>query len=143
MSLFNECIEALGENIYTLSNNEREKVLRDFENSFPFAEWGRIEWEKVPYHVKVNTVDEIISFLNKNLKEYSKVIYVIWDEGTLPIIRSELNRVFEVIDDVTAVSFDTWIFSPYSGYVIEIFHNGEVRIGLKKNIIESTLKRGI
>ncbi|WP_232223986.1 hypothetical protein [Anoxybacteroides tepidamans] len=91
----------------------------------------------------MNTVAEIISFLNQNLEEYSKVIYVIWDEGTLPIVQSELNKVFEVIDDVTAVSFDTWIFSPHSGYVIEIFHDGEVRIGLKKNIIESPLKRGI
>jgi hypothetical protein len=131
MSLFDECIEALGEIVHVLSDSEREQVLRDFENSFPFTEWGRIEWEKVTYHAKVNTVDEIISFLNQNIDEYSNVIYVIWDEGTLPIIQSELNKVFEVIDDVTAVSFDTWIFSPSSGYVIEIFHDGEVRIGLK------------
>ncbi|WP_420196687.1 hypothetical protein [Caldibacillus thermoamylovorans] len=44
------------------------------------------------------------------MKEYGKVVYVIWDEGTLPIIQSTLYKVFEVIDDVTAVSFDTWIF---------------------------------
>ncbi|MEL4027149.1 hypothetical protein NST89_00625 [Caldifermentibacillus hisashii] len=65
------------------------------------------------------------------MKEYGKVVYVIWDEGTLPIIQSTLYKVFEVIDDVTAVSFDTWIFSPTLGYVIEIFHDGEVRVGLK------------
>ena len=39
------------------------------------------------------------------------------------------SGIFKVIDDVTAVSFDTWIFSPSTGYVIEIFHDGEVRVG--------------
>ncbi|MFB6469029.1 hypothetical protein ACE38V_19945 [Cytobacillus sp. Hz8] len=37
------------------------------------------------------------------------------------------------IDDVAAVSFDTWIFLLFPGYVIEIFHDGEVRVGLKQN----------
>jgi hypothetical protein len=59
------------------------------------------------------------------------LIYVIWHEGTLPVIQSNLGKVLEVIDDITAVSFDTWIFSSSSGYVIEIFHDGEVRVGIK------------
>ncbi len=37
MSLFNECIEALGENVQILSDDQKEQILRDFENSFPFA----------------------------------------------------------------------------------------------------------
>ena len=131
MSLFDECIEVLGENVHVFSDSQREQVLSDFESTFPFTGWGRIEWEKVSNNAKVHTVDEIISFLHQNMKEYSNVVYVIWDEGTLPIIQSTLDKVFEVIDAVTAVSFDTWIFSPYSGYVIEIFHDGEVRVGLK------------
>ncbi|MGD7007015.1 hypothetical protein [Metabacillus sp. 84] len=131
MSLFDECIEALGEDVHVFSDNNRDQILSDFENSFPFAEWGRIEWEKVSSHAEVNAVDEIISFLDQNVDEYSNVVYVIWDEGTLPIIQSTLDKVFKVIDDVTAVSFDTWIFSPSSGYVIEIFHDGEVRVGFK------------
>ncbi|WP_152658617.1 hypothetical protein [Oceanobacillus sp. CFH 90083] len=130
MSLFDECIEALGEDVHVFSDNNREQILSNFESSFPFK-WRRIEWEKVSNHAEVNTVDEIISFLDQKVDEYSNVVYVIWDEGTLPIIQSPLDKVFKVIDDVTAVSFDTWIFSPSSGYVIEIFHDGEVRIGLK------------
>ncbi|WP_237071922.1 hypothetical protein [Priestia flexa] len=82
-------------------------------------------------HAEVNTVDEIISFLDQNANEYSNVVYVIWDEGTLPIIQTTLDKVLKDIDDVTAVSFDTWIFSPSTGYVIEIFHDGEVRVGFK------------
>ncbi|WP_053217782.1 CDI toxin immunity protein [Virgibacillus senegalensis] len=128
MSLFDECIEALGEDVHVFSDNNREQILSDFENSFPFK-WGRIEWEKVSNHAEVNTVDEIISFLDQNVNEYSNVVYVIWDEGTLPIIQTTLDKVLKNIDDVTAVSFDTWIFSPSTGYVIEIFHDGEVRVG--------------
>ncbi|WP_146553494.1 hypothetical protein [Rummeliibacillus sp. SL167] len=131
MSLFDECTEALGEDAHVFCDNNKEQILSNFESSFPFAEWGRIEWEKVPDHVEVNTVDEIISFLHQNINEYSNIVYVIWDEGTLPIIQSTLDKVFKVIDDVTAVSFDTWIFSPSSGYVIEIFHDGGVKVGLK------------
>lgn len=130
MSLFDECIEALGEDVHVFSDNNREQILSDFESTFTFK-WGRIEWEKVSNHAKVNTVDEIISFLDQDMDEYSSIVYVIWDEGTLPIIQSTLEKVFNVLDDVTAVSFDTWIFSPSTGYVIEIFHDGEVRVGFK------------
>lgn len=131
MSLFDECIEALGDDVLFFSDHNREQVLSDFESSFPFTEWGRIEWRKVSNHAEVNTVDEIISFLHKTKKEYSNNVYIIWDEGTLPILYSTLDKVFEVIDDVTAVSFDTWLFSPSSEYVIEIFHDGEIKVGLK------------
>lgn len=92
---------------------------------------GRIEWEKVSNHAEVNTIDEIISFLDQNVNEYSNVVYVIWDEGILPVIQTTLYKVLKDIDDVTAVSFDTWIFSPSKEYVIEIFHDGEVRVGFK------------
>ncbi|AVM25788.1 hypothetical protein [Bacillus pumilus] len=131
MSLFDECIEALGENVHVLYDNSREKILSYFESLFPFSDWGQIEWNNLSSYVEVNTFDEIQSFLNQKMDEYNDVVYVIWDEGTLPIIQSTLDKVFEAIDDVTAVSFDTWIFSPSSGYVIEIFHDGEVKVGLK------------
>lgn len=131
MSLFEECIEALGENVHVLYDNSREKILSHFESSFPFSDWGQIEWKNLSSYAEVNTFDEIQSFLNQKMNEYNDVVYIIWDEGTLPIIQSTLDKVFEAIDDVTAVSFDTWIFSPSSGYVIEIFHDGEVKVGLK------------
>jgi len=131
MSLYDECIEALGEDVHVFSDNNREEILKDFESSFPFTEWGRIDWGKVYNHAEVNTVDQIVSFLDQHMEKSSNVVYVIWDEGALPIVQSTLDKVLAVIDDVTAVSFDTWIFSPSSGYVIEIFHDGEVRIGIK------------
>lgn len=131
MGLFEECIEVLGKDSHVFSDKDSRKIRNEFESFFPLTKWGRIDWGQVPEQADVNIVDDIISFLNQNMNEYSKVVYVIWDEGTLPIIQSTLDKVFEVIDDVTAVSFDTWIMSASAEYVIEIFHDGKVKIGIK------------
>lgn len=131
MSLYEECIEALGAYVYRLSRSEAAHVIADFERSFPFTKWGRIKWENVTDKAEINTIEEIYSFLNDKFDQYTSIVYVIWDEETLPVIQSDLNKIVMVIDDVTAVSFDTWIYSPSAGYVIELFHDGEVKIGLK------------
>ncbi|MEH7789348.1 hypothetical protein V7358_08210 [Bacillus pumilus] len=121
----------LDEGARVLYDNDRAQILSNLENYFPFYCYGQIEWEKVSAYAEVDTFNEIRSFLCQKMDEYSDIVYVIWDEGTLPIIQFTLDKVFEAIDDVTAVSFDTWIFSPSSGYVIEIFHDGEVKVGIK------------
>ncbi|MBR0589395.1 hypothetical protein [Bacillus pumilus] len=121
----------LDEGARVLYDNDRAQILSNLENHFPFYCYGQIEWEKVSAYAEVDTFNEIRSFLYQKMDEYSDIVYVIWDEGTLPIIQFTLDKVFEAIDDVTAVSFDTWIFSPSSGYVIEIFHDGEVKVGIK------------
>ena len=53
-----------------------------------------------------------------------------WDEATRPAVKSDLHHVLNHIEDVTIVSFDTWLFSPAEKYVIEFYHEGEVTIGL-------------
>jgi hypothetical protein len=131
MTLLDECIEALGEDAEILTDSEKDKIFDTFESSFPFTEWGRIDWDKVSKKEIVNTVNDITAYLEKCYENFNTDVYVIWDEGTLPIIKSDLKKVLEVIDDVTAVSFDTWIFSPASGYVIEIYHEGEVWVGIR------------
>ncbi|MGQ0437679.1 CDI toxin immunity protein, partial [Bacillus sp. B-TM1] len=75
-------------------------------------------------------------YLNKQYSLDSYIIYIIWDEASLPIIKTNLHQILQVIDDVTAVSFDTWLYSPNLGYAIEFYHEGEVRIGNKKEILE-------
>jgi hypothetical protein len=62
----------------------------------------------------------------------NNAVYIIWDEATLPIIRCELFKVIDIIDYITSVSFDTWIFSIDEDFVIEIFHDGKIQIGFDK-----------
>ncbi|NPC90745.1 hypothetical protein HOO54_05135 [Bacillus sp. WMMC1349] len=83
MSLFDECIKAIGEDVNVLSDINKKQVLNDFERFFPFTDWGCIEWEKISNHAKVYTVDEIIIFLKRHSNQYSHVVYMIWDERTL------------------------------------------------------------
>ncbi|SFJ16140.1 CDI toxin immunity protein [Thermoflavimicrobium dichotomicum] len=131
MTLLDECIEVLGADTEIFTDSEKEKILDTFKSFFSFTEWGRIDWDKVSKKEDVNTVNDITAYLEKCYENFNTVVYVIWDEGTLPIIKTDLKKVLECIDDVTAVSFDTWIFSPSSGYVIEIYHEGEVLVGIR------------
>ncbi len=59
-------------------------------------------------------------------------VYIIWDEVNLPIIKTDLFSVIDVIYDVTAVSFDTWLFSVDEKSIIEFYHEGEIKIGFSK-----------
>ncbi|MEZ0118339.1 UNVERIFIED_ORG: hypothetical protein ABRZ91_002296 [Heyndrickxia coagulans] len=129
MSLLDECIDALGEKAIVLP--EKEEIMNEFDHSFPITKWGRIDWTKVKRQFTISTVEDLLSFLKAYHIKLDHTVYILWDEGSLPIIQSELGKILEAIDDVTAVSFDTWIFSSSPKFVIEIFHDGEIKIGLK------------
>lgn len=129
MSLLRECIDALNGEANVIVK-EAIQVKKELKSKFPFNDWGRINWDKVKHQKNINTINEIRIYLNKVLGNYTNDVYILWDEGSLPVIESNLEKVFEVIDDVTAVSFDTWIISSTSSFVIEIFHDGEVIIGV-------------
>ena len=58
-------------------------------------------------------------------------MYILWDEVSLPAVRTNLVKAIDVVDDVTAVSFDTWIFCSSENYVIEFYHENEIRVGWK------------
>ncbi|MFJ7819264.1 hypothetical protein ACIQYX_26045 [Bacillus toyonensis] len=135
-TLLDECIEALGENIVVFEGEEREKILDSFENSFPITSWARIDWAKFRDFQNIVYLDDIEAYLNKRYCLDSYIVYIIWDEASLPIIKTNLHQILQVIDDVTPVSFDTWLYSPDLGYAIEFYHEGEVRIGDTKDVSE-------
>ena len=39
----------------------------------------------------------------------SKQVYIIWDKEGLPIIQTDFECVIKYIDEVLAVSFETWV----------------------------------
>ncbi|MBE7106371.1 hypothetical protein FT637_26180 [Bacillus cereus] len=135
-TLLEECIEALGVNIEILEGTEGRKIIRSFENTFPITSWGRVDWSNIQNYGEIYNDHEIKLYLEHCFGLYSETVYLIWDNARLPVIKTNLHQVLKVIDDVTAVSFDTWIYSPDTGYVIEYHHDGEIRIGDVKNIIK-------
>jgi 2-hydroxy-3-keto-5-methylthiopentenyl-1-phosphate phosphatase len=94
------------------------------EHMFPISNWGRIDWEKVNKKIDLDGSSNIIEYLNMD-----GFVYIIWSEGTLPVIKANFRKVIEVIDEVTAVSFDTWLLNPNEKWVIEFYHEGDIIIG--------------
>ncbi|ASI78539.1 hypothetical protein PDR89_04015 [Bacillus cereus group sp. Bc002] len=135
-TLLEECIEALGEDIEILENTQGKMVVKSFENAFPITQWGRVDWSNIENYGDLYNEDEIKLYLQNCFGTYSQTVYIIWDNARVPVIKTNLHQVLNVIYDVTAVSFDTWIYSPDMGFVIEYHHDGDIRIGDVKNIIK-------
>ena len=122
-TLFDECVEALFPNVEILSEDMSTKVARNMINIFPFSKYGRVEWSDV------NDKKEIVNQeVIKSLVDISEDIYIIWDDASCRVIKSNLKVVLENIDDVVAVSFDTWLMQVEGKYVIEYHHNGNINI---------------
>ncbi len=123
MTLLEECLVALGKDVTKLSKEKTDGIFETMLQKFPMTSWGRIDWEKIN-HKKISSIDEIKKYINSQ-----EDVYVLWDEASLPAIKTKLNNVLSVIDDVTAVSFDTWICPSNWEYVIELYHENEINIG--------------
>ncbi|WP_094605332.1 hypothetical protein SPSIL_002670 [Sporomusa silvacetica DSM 10669] len=132
MTLFEECMVALGNQGEVVNASEGKIIFKELTKLFPMTSWGRIDLEKTTCKMeKVNQAD-VLTQLSKCNKNIDIQVYIFWDEITLPAVKANLKKILEVIDDVTAVSFDTWIFCPGENYVIEFFHGRELTMGIFK-----------
>jgi hypothetical protein len=98
--------------------------------TFPVSINGRIDWEKINNKKTVNSLEQIREVLEDVFPAFDSKVLIIWDGAHLPVLESQLDRIIANLDDVTAVSFDTWLYSPVHKYVIEFYHEGDVTIGL-------------
>lgn len=117
MTLFEECIEAL--NNYSIIEDYRlkEQILSNLNLTF----YGKLDVSQYsePHEASLNELH-----LLPGEKEY----YIIWTDSTLPIIKCNINDILKNIDDVLAVSFDTWLISVDMKEIIEFYHEGAVTI---------------
>lgn len=125
MTLLEECLIALGENVSVLSPERTTEVFDNLTKTFPISQWGRIDWEKIKHVIRPSSKKYIKTYITPTESE----VYILWDEASLPAIKTNLNSVLDVIDNVSIVSFDTWIYNPTDGYVIEFYHENEITIG--------------
>ncbi|MCD1262022.1 hypothetical protein B5M42_024890 [Paenibacillus athensensis] len=123
MTLFEECIEALDSPII-LNKTETQEEFNRFREAFSFSH-GRIDWSRVEGRKPIEVVSDILTRVNANAGDF----LIIWDNARLPIVKSNLNSILRSLDDVLAVSFDTWLYRPDDGTIIEFFHEGDVTIG--------------
>ncbi|WP_442601931.1 CDI toxin immunity protein [Paenibacillus sp. KN14-4R] len=124
MTLFEECIEALDGSSIILNEIEAQEEFNRFKKVFSFS-YGRIDWSQVEEKESIKVVSDVLNRVNNIEGDF----LIIWDNARLPIVKSNLDSIFNSLDDVLAVSFDTWLYRPEDGTIIEFFHEGDITIG--------------
>lgn len=121
--LFEECITSLNEcNI--LSLKESEVLFNQVKNNFPMTSYGCIDWKCVSKSIVIEHISDIYNIFN-DCYEY----YILWDQKDIPCVSCKIATIIENIDDVLAVSFDTWVLSKDKKEIIEFSHEGKIVYG--------------
>ncbi|WP_417354466.1 hypothetical protein [Flavobacterium sp.] len=123
MNLFEECVELLGSSCRVLDKTETATVFKKFENSVLITWYGRIDWEKLSGFEEIQTLKEILNHISAEDK-----CLVLWNDMSLPVIETTVASFLENIDDVLAVSFDTWLIVKSKNVIIEFFHDRLIKL---------------
>lgn len=118
--LYKECINAL-EVVTILDESSSDSLSEKMFNSFEFDDASTVDWRTYPDHQKVDDFEYLIQ-RNGNLD-----CYVLWDNAEYLGIRTNLKSVLNKVDDVTAVSFDTWVIGLEFDWILEFHNEGLVR----------------
>ncbi|WP_243386164.1 hypothetical protein [Bacillus kexueae] len=133
MTLFEECINAIGEeNLEILSDKSTESYFDRLCDLFPVLPWARIDWDKISRKKKISDLNDIGEWL-KNMGIYNDEVIILWNYTEISGIRTNLKEALNVIEDVIAVGSDTFMLCENEGYVIEFFHDGEITVGITES----------
>ena len=130
MTLFQECIDKL-KNHKVLTESETIKYFELLQESFVFTSWGKIDWTSIQNKKELREITNIVTLIqseNQNITNNSEFT-ILWDNGALPAIKVPLASIQGALEDIVAVSFDTWIFSDEHSLVIEFYHEGTITLG--------------
>jgi len=104
MTLFEECQEALSADFGIAEGQEKKEAI-DVFNKYPFVS-GAISWPEIEYSDYENIDDLLNISLMKNAN-----VFVLVDDASIPIFRTNLSLIAENIYDVTALSPKLFIFN--------------------------------
>ncbi len=104
MTLFEECQEALSADFSIVEGQEKKEAL-DIFNKYPFIT-GAISWPEIEY----SDYEDIDDLLNISFMKKSDV-FVLVDDASIPIFRTNFSLIAENIYDVTALSPKLFIFN--------------------------------
>ncbi|MFV0543018.1 MAG: hypothetical protein ACK5L8_04930 [Marinicella pacifica] len=134
-SLFDECLDSLLNRVNILNDDESDILVEEFESSFEITTYGRVDWQNV---IQKHFLSDISDVLNLDKVANDDEIFIIWDDASYPVVRAKLMDVLNSIEDVIAVSFDTWLYCADKKYVVEFYHEGQTTFGVSD--IEDLLK---
>ncbi len=119
--LLQECLSVLGNSKMILAPEQEREILDKFNSKLPSIMNSNIK-------KNVLTIQEMFS------QWISKQVYIIWDKEGLPIIQTDFECVIKYIDEVLAVSFETWVVAEDMNQFIQFDDaNRIIEIFLKDN----------
>jgi hypothetical protein len=137
--LIQEVLEALNtahEEYTLLSANEYAAVVDNWwQQSFPFASWGRVLWEEVPNSVciawseKWNDLVHSFQTLCSEQKLLNPTVVIVWSNALKPALSTSLDAVRRHAAVIFEADFDTWIICQTDRWCIEVYHEGELCFG--------------
>ena len=130
LTLFEECLSALGACRVIALEEDKKKIMHEFCERFPIAWYGRIDWAAMDKKHSIVVLSEIQAALKQANKSGDAPIYLIWSHGDDPMIETDLGGVLRNLEDVDAVSPDKWLYCPSEGWVVGIFHDGDITLGI-------------
>ena len=126
MTLTEECILALGDDTGIFLDEEKKQIEKNLFQNIRLTSWGEFDWNNIDSR-KIIKNTKII-----DIKKYVNTIkyYIIWDDPSEPILLAPLDNIIKNIDDVTAVSTNTWLMSEDKKYFVEIYHETRITIAI-------------
>ena len=129
--LFNECLESLGNETLIFSQEKSQQIATILMNSFPITVSGRIDWEQIDNQFIASNKEQLISLIRANQLDFDEQIFIIRDNYEIPVVSTNLDKVFQSLVDVDAVSFYYWLLDKEYRFVIEINDEELIRIGFR------------
>jgi len=129
--LFNECLESLGDETLIFSQEKSQQIATNLINLFPITVSGRIDWEQIDNQLITSNKEQLISLIRANQLDFDEQIFIIWDNHEIPVVSTNLDKVFQSLVDVDAVSFYYWLLNKEYRFVIEINDEELIRVGFR------------
>lgn len=60
MTLLEECIQVLGENIEVLEEDDAKRIQKELEGRIPFTSYSRVDWAKIKGNSAVSVPRELL-----------------------------------------------------------------------------------
>ncbi|MCU4986657.1 CDI toxin immunity protein [Bacillus thuringiensis] len=129
--LFNECLESLGDETLIFSQEKSKQIATNLMNLFPITVSGRIDWEQIDNQLIVSNKEQLLSLIRANQLDFDEQIFIIWDNYEIPVVSTNLDKVFQSLVDIDAVSFYYWLLNKEYKFVIEINDEELIRVGFR------------
>ncbi|WP_144499464.1 hypothetical protein [Bacillus sp. FDAARGOS_235] len=129
--LFNECLESLGNETLISSQEKSQQIATTLMNLFPITVSGRIDWEQIDTQLIASNKKQLISLIRAHQLDFDEQIFIIWDNYEIPVVSTNLDKVFQSLVDIDAVSFYYWLLDKEYRFVIEINNEELIKVGFR------------